>query len=257
MEKRKLDICICTKNRHGLILKMIDMIEENLTGLDYNIIVSDDKSTDRTMNDLLPYQDKYNNVVVWQNEGDGYVDNYNFILSKVVSDYFCLVDDDDIFDVSKFTIQAKYLDEHPDIDVVSSTVIFPNKQILLNTLEDLDHKEIETFLKNGEKMSSICHFQSCMFRKHVLEKFNVGEYFLPEYIGGLAGEGFLYKLFFLKYKFNNIKDTVYLYTYKFIKESLSNTYIPLFAIELDELPFEERKKKINNLYKKHIIKNTK
>ena len=251
MDKKKVDICICVKNREGLIDKTIDQLMRQ-TMKDFNILLCDDLSIDHTMDKMLEYQDKYPGIVyAWQTDKEGYINVHNFILSKTVSDYVCVIDVDDLIDKVKIEVQYKYLESHPEIDVLSSSTMFPEQKVLPNTLIELEHYDIEDYLKNGYSMTTICFFESCMFRRKCLESFSKGIYFYDEFVGGRAGEGFLYTLFFNGYKFANINTTTYLYTYKILPDSLSNIMIPVYAEHLDKLTYKGKKAKILNLFKKY------
>ena len=80
-----------------------------------------------------------------------------------------------------------------------------------------------------------------MFRRKCLEKFTGNIYFYDEYNTGRCGDGFLYTLHFLGYKFANIISTIYVYSKGLIKNSLTNTVDPEFANSMDLLDYENKK----------------
>lgn len=245
---KKVTICICVKNRQNAIQKTLDTVLKQDFD-DYNILVCDGHSGDMTMNRVFDYQQNTNNkVVAWQTEKEGYVNSHNFILSKVDSEYICFIDSDDIIESNKLSEQVKYLDSHPEVDIVSTSTILPEKKILVNSFAELNDEQIFNFVKAGNSILSICHPQSCMFRKSCLEKFNNGIYFYPEYEEGLCGQGFLYTLHFLGYKFANITSTIYFYTRGVLKDSMSNNLTPNFANAIDTLSYEKKKEYIEELF---------
>lgn len=245
---KKVNVCVCVKNRQNIVTSTLDTLLK-MKGDDYVILACDDKSTDMTMNVLMDYQTMNpGKFIAWQNEEAGYVNCHNFILSKTDAEYICFVDSDDFVDEKKIEEQVKFLDEHPDVDVVSSCVMFPNKKVLANSYVELNDEQITEALKKDYPMMTICHFQTCMFRRRCLEKFKNGKYFFDEYEDGRCGEGFLYTLHFLGYKFANIISTVYLYTKGVVKNSMSNNIKPEFADTVDMIPYENKKGVFTELF---------
>ncbi len=244
---KKVDICVCVKDRQNVVKKTIDCIL-NQTFKDFRLLLCDGKSDDLTVSTLLDYQNKNDNVVCWQSEEKGYVNSHNFILSKTDAEYICFIDSDDLVDEKKLAEQVKYLDEHPDVDVVSSSVILPNKKILPNTFVELNNEQITEALKKGIPMAAICHFESCMFRRKCLEKFTKEKYFFDEYETGRCGEGFLYALHFFGYKFANIISTLYIYTKGVVKDSMTNTIIPEMANLMDAQTYDMKRTAIMEMF---------
>lgn len=247
----RVNICIPTKNRGDIILNTIRSLLLQ-TYSDYNILVCDDKSNDDTVSKVFNLQEKTNGKVIsWYTEKEGYVNTLNFILSKTTSEYICFVDSDDIVDENKIKYQVEYLDAHPDVDVVSSCVVFSDKKILVNTYVELNNDQVVAGLQKGIPMSTICHFPTCMFRRSCLEKFVNGKYFYDEYDTGMAGEGFLYTLHFLGYKFANLPTTMYLYRRGMAENSMSNNIVPEFANAINSLSYENKREYIMELFNKY------
>lgn len=245
---KKVDICVCVKNRESVINSTLNNILDQEYS-NFRILCCDGKSKDKTMNKIYDLQESTGGkVIAWETEKEGYVNTHNFILSKTDADYICFIDSDDIIDSVKLKEQVKYLDKHPDVDVVSCTTILPNKKVLANSMVELDNDQITKYLKDGNSIVSVCHFQSCLFRRRCLEKFSNGIYFYPEYEDGLLGQGFLYTLHFLGYKFANIISTVYVYTRGVMKDSMSNKLNPNFANAIDTLSYERKKEYIEELF---------
>ena len=258
---KKVDICVCVKNRQSIIEQTLNnILNQNFD--DFRILCCDGKSNDMTMNKIFDLQEQTDGkVIAYETEKEGYVNSHNYILSQTDAEYICFIDSDDIVDVNKLEEQVKFLDTHPDVDVVSSTTILPNKKVLVNSMVDLNDNQITEYLKNGHSILELCHFESCMFRRKCLEKFINKIYFYPEYEDGLLGQGFLYTLHFLGYKFANIISTVYVYTRGLIKDSMSNKIIPQFANAIDTLSYEKKQEYITELFsaynsskKKKVVK---
>lgn len=260
LKARKIDICLCVKNRNNILEKLLDDITEMTKNLDCNIILVDGRSADETPRTLVNYMHIHNqNCIVAQvDENSTYVDAYNKALSLCVSQYICWIDSDDISKIDRLEILSSYLDENKEISVVGCSTYLPNSMAIINTMIDTTDEMISKALQENNEVSmrELLHFQSCMFRKECLKKFKNGIYFYPEYVGGYAGEGFLYVLHFNGFKFANISSTYYIYTKGLVPGSLTNTYEPVFANEINSLKYEQRKKEIMKLFRKHNKKQT-
>jgi len=253
LKARKVDLCICIKDRGKILDLLLNNIEQITKIIDCNIIFIDGSSSDNTTEALIEYYKEHkDNCTIRQiKSNETYIDAYNMAIENTVSDYICWLDSDDISDDNRVAIQAKYLDEHNDVDVVSCSTYLSETQAISNTLVELNNEQITKGLNDGVSMKEICHFQSCMFRRKCLEKFKNGIYFYPEFVGGYAGEGFLYVLHFNGYKFANIASTYYVYTKGKYAGSLTNTIEPLFMYDLDEKPYAEKKKEIMKYFRKY------
>jgi len=255
----KVNICVCVKNRQRFLETVFHSLVTQ-TYEDLKILGCDGISQDDTMSELFYIQQgTHEKVIAWHTEEEGYVNTHNFILSKIDDDceYVGFVESDDLVDENKVKYQVEYLEAHPEVDVVSSCVVFSDKKILINTYMELNDDQITEGLKKGIPMSTICHFPSCIFRRKVLEKFINGKYFYDEYDNGMCGEGFLYTLHFLGYKFANIPTTIYLYRRGLDPNSMSNTMVPEFANAIDSLLYENKREYIMELFNKYNGKPTK
>lgn len=237
----KVAICVPIKNRAAAVnVSVRSLLDQDYDN--YVILACDGISRDSTMNELMAIQDETKGkLIAWQTEQEGYINTMNFILSKVDADYFCFVDSDDFIQKNKLSEQVKFLDENPDVDVVSCTLMLSDKHVLANSMVDLTPAQINDYLKGNNPINTVCHFQSCMFRKKVLESFPNKKYFFDEYNEGRAGEGFLYTLHFLGYNIANIKSTMYIYCKGVMKDSMSRNLKQEFADNVDLLDYENKK----------------
>lgn len=76
-------------------------------------------------------------------------------------------------------------------------------------------------------------------------------YFYPEFIGGYAGEAFLYLLHYAGFKFANLASTLYIYTKGMLPDSLTNNVEPSYSIEIGNMTYEQRKKELTKLMRKY------
>lgn len=251
MDKKKVDICMCIYNSNEYLERIINNIYGQ-TFSDFNLIISDSAPNANLIEFIMSLKKEKNNVFYFQSLTPGYINNLNNALINSVSDYICFVDPDDYISENKLEEQVKYLDSHKDVDIVSCMTFLSSNMALANTCADLNHENISNFIdSNSGTMKEICHFQSCMIRRSCLEKFINKKFFFDEYEGGLAGEGFLYTLYYLGYKFGNTTKSIYFYLYKENNNGLSKRLDPLFAKEIDKLDSETRKEEILNLFNKY------
>lgn len=116
----RISVCIATYNGEKYIKEQIDSI---ITQLDENdeIIVSDDNSTDNTINVLREYNDK--RIKIYTNNGQkGYTNNFQNALTKSNGEYIFLCDQDDIWNSNKVQVVLNYLNSKYDM-VISDCVI--------------------------------------------------------------------------------------------------------------------------------------
>lgn len=93
----KIDILMATYNGEKYVAQQINSILEQ-TYTNFNLIISDDCSTDNTRKILEEYKQKDNRIqIFYQEKNLGYIKNFEFLLTKVTSDIYMLSDQDDIW----------------------------------------------------------------------------------------------------------------------------------------------------------------
>lgn len=108
MEDR-IDILLATYNGEKYLKQQLDSII-NQTYKNIKIIVSDDASSDSTVQILKEYQQKDNRIELHiQEKNLGIVKNIEFLLNKVESPYFMLSDQDDVWMQEKIGKSIEYL----------------------------------------------------------------------------------------------------------------------------------------------------
>ncbi|MGN1299292.1 MAG: glycosyltransferase family 2 protein [Candidatus Scatovivens sp.] len=113
----KIDILMATYNGEKYIKKQIDSIISQ-TYSNFNLIISDDASSDNTLNILKEYEDKDKRIKIFrQDKNLGVVSNFEFLLSKVKSEFFMFADQDDIWKENKIKLSINKLKEE-DADLV-------------------------------------------------------------------------------------------------------------------------------------------
>lgn len=107
MKKRpKVSILMATYNGESFLKEQLDSLLAQ-TYSNFEVIISDDASTDRTISIIDKYLKKYSNIVLIKNNFNvGYVKNFERLISVCQNDYIALCDQDDIWDVNKVNIQV-------------------------------------------------------------------------------------------------------------------------------------------------------
>jgi glycosyltransferase involved in cell wall biosynthesis len=120
MKKVKVSVCIVTYNHIKFIDQCLESLVNQETNFDFEILVSDDCSTDGTRDVLAKYEKLYPNLVkpFFQSKNLGAQKNFIFVHQKAQGEYIAHVDGDDYALPGKLQFQAQYLDENPDCNIV-------------------------------------------------------------------------------------------------------------------------------------------
>ncbi|HLX71443.1 MAG TPA: glycosyltransferase, partial [Verrucomicrobiae bacterium] len=126
----KLSVAIVTYNHENFIAKALDSVLMQRVSFDYEILVGDDFSTDRTREILRDYERRWAGKVkpVFRDGNIGTMRNVKDIFEKCRGQYMALLAGDDYWtDPDKLQVQVDYLDRHPDcafchheVDYISS-----------------------------------------------------------------------------------------------------------------------------------------
>ena len=88
---------MATYNGRRYVAKQVESIL-NQTYQDFRLIISDDCSTDSTLKILEEYEAKDRRIEIFrQGQNLGVVANFEFLISKVRSEYFMFANQDDIW----------------------------------------------------------------------------------------------------------------------------------------------------------------
>ncbi|MBQ9886454.1 MAG: glycosyltransferase [Lachnospiraceae bacterium] len=121
-ENRPLvSICCITYNHEEYIAKTIDSFLMQKTDFDFEILIHDDASTDRTGEIIREYADKYPDIIFpiiqEKNQYSQGITNISgaFNFPRARGKYICMCEGDDYWtDPDKLAIQADYMERHPD-----------------------------------------------------------------------------------------------------------------------------------------------
>lgn len=139
----KLSVLMTAYNTEKYIEQCINSILEQ-SFYDFELIIVDDGSTDRTVKIIESYNDtRIKLYILGTNYGVGYANN--FAISKATGEYIAKVDSDDILDPKRFQTQINFLDNNCHVDVVDSFVdYFTDDPVVLESERFSYHKIIKT-----------------------------------------------------------------------------------------------------------------
>jgi glycosyltransferase involved in cell wall biosynthesis len=160
----KISVCMATYNGEKYIKEQLDSILNQISQND-EIIISDDNSTDNTIEILKSYNDKRIKIYL-NNKDKGYTKNFENALEKVSGDVIFLCDQDDIWVNNKIEKTLVYF---KDYDFIISDNKVVNKD--LNTIYESHFNVCNTKKGFFNNLLLPRYVGACMaFKKEVLEK---------------------------------------------------------------------------------------
>ncbi len=158
---------------------------------DYELIISDDASTDKTSNILNRFSNHPNVKIYFQPVRLGAVQQISFLLQKAKGNYIALLNSDDMWLPEKLQIQMVYMQQNPSCEVTFTVADMVDKNGIKitkqdNPLSDIFYQKnrtraewMQTFFKQG---NCICH-PSILIKRSLYEAFPLNPALrqLPDY----------------------------------------------------------------------------
>lgn len=143
---KKVSVCVMTYNQEKYIRKCIESLIEQDCNFEYEIIISDDCSTDKTPEIIEELYNKYPTLmrIYLQEKNLGVKENYLFLHNQAQGEYIAHVDGDDYYFPNKLRLQANYLDERPGCNIVWHPMLL-----------DKDTKVFNGYLHSNTNFSSM------------------------------------------------------------------------------------------------------
>ncbi len=166
MIKPKLSVIMSVYNGEKYLNEAIDSIL-NQTFKDFEFIIIDDASSDKTLSIIKQYNDKDKRIVLIQNEKNiGLTKSLNKGIKLAKGDYIARMDADDVSKNERFQYQIDFLQRNQDITIVGTYMAFIDKNGKKFKIwkTPLDHENIREELKHG---SAFCH-GSVMIRRDAM-----------------------------------------------------------------------------------------
>ena len=134
VKMERVDILLATYNGEKYLREQIDSIL-NQSYKDFRLIISDDCSQDNTKSILDEYVQKDGRIIVYcQKKNLGVTQNFEFLLSKVESDYYMFSDQDDIWKEDKIEkCINKIKEENADLVYSDLEVVDENLNVIYDS----------------------------------------------------------------------------------------------------------------------------
>jgi glycosyltransferase involved in cell wall biosynthesis len=150
----KVSVCMITYNHEQYIAQAIESALMQKTNFDFEIVIGEDCSTDRTRDIIIQYQKKYPERIKLLLNEKNVGGNQNFIrtLSACIGEYIAILEGDDFWtSPNKLQKQVNFLENHPECSICFHSVLgfyddnlerkdffIPSKKMKpISTIEDL------------------------------------------------------------------------------------------------------------------------
>jgi glycosyltransferase involved in cell wall biosynthesis len=166
MKKPKISLVMTVYNQETFLKKAIKSILEQSFS-DFEFLILDDASTDKSLEVIRGFRDK--RIKVFQNKKrKGLSKNLNFLIKQSKGKYIARMDGDDVSEKGRLANQVAFLDKHPEVALVCSWAKIINKEdeLVGEFSYPTDYGEIR---KNILNYNPFVH-PSAMFRKNIFEK---------------------------------------------------------------------------------------
>lgn len=176
IERTKITTIIVSYNHEKFIEKALLSAINQFSHSVYEIIVSDDGSTDNTHKIITKYVEKYPDLIkdLSSTINVGVSENYRRCISKASGDYIAILEGDDYWNGGKIETQRLFLENNPDCSMVFSRLLTLNQstgklvvdssQGVINT-KKLDFNDFYKF----SSLNPIKNFSCCMFKADLLK----------------------------------------------------------------------------------------
>lgn len=135
----------------------------------WHCIICDDGSTDGTAEYLRTLEDAPRFTVLHNDRNQGRGPARQRILDESTAPYVCMLDAGDMMHPERIAIQVEYLEQHPDVGLVSSGMLSFGTTTELLRVRGFGSGKVESFVGNG----SVC-FAPSMFRSAIAKAPGVG-----------------------------------------------------------------------------------
>jgi len=191
----KVSVCIITYNHEDFIAKALESALMQEADFDFEIIVGEDCSTDRTREVVLKYANKHSDQIrlILQEQNVGPRRNSEDVRDAAQGDYLAFLDGDDFWtDANKLQTQVDFLDTNPDYSFCGHQIALiegTDKRVQGNGPELSKRWTMKDQVHNlGER---VMHFSSVVVRRRQFPEF-------PEWIDEVVHGDIIIMLLLLK-----------------------------------------------------------
>ncbi len=210
----KVSVIMCSYNTEAFIKEAIESVLHQ-TYTNWELIISDDKSNDGTINIIKEYTTDPRVKLYEHKENKGYVANKNRAFSYATGDLLTQLDADDTCPANRLALQVGVFAANPTIKICGSNynVIDTESNILQSWKHDKDYLITDLMLEYP------FWFPGLMFSKEVVEQFGL----FSEYFNGIYGDDHYWTMRVnKKYPIYFLKDA--LYGYRINPNSITNVF---------------------------------
>lgn len=162
----KLSVFVVTYNQETYIRQCLDSIVMQKVDFEYEVIIGEDCSTDKTPQICDEYAKKYSFIHVYHHHQNlGLVKNWEFVLNHCSGEYVAMIEGDDYWtDKNKLQTQVNWLEIHREY-VITSTNVNVVCEGEINDSEQWFPKRETGDVKMIEYLTpGICHTSSVVMR---------------------------------------------------------------------------------------------
>jgi glycosyltransferase involved in cell wall biosynthesis len=158
-KKPKVSVCVVTYNQDKYIGQCLQSIVDQQVNFDFDVIVSDDCSTDGTRAIVQEFVKKYPELVkpIFHEKNIGAYKNFVFIHEQATGTYIAHMDGDDYALPGKLQIQSDYLDVNNECNIAWHRMFIKNESTG-TIVEDLI--DMQMIPKNGFDRADLLRFMA-------------------------------------------------------------------------------------------------
>lgn len=188
----KVSVCIVAYNQEEYIQDCLESLINQNVSFKYEIIVSDDNSSDRTREIIDKYSNKYPEKIkpIYHDVNIGPYENYIYTHGKARGEYIAHVDADDYYFPDKLQIQADFLDKNKDCNIVWHHMKIENSNgVLFEPRKTIKHNKYRR--ENIIRFIAIGKNSSKMYRRKMRD-FSLPNFELVDYLANVeqVGDGY-------------------------------------------------------------------
>lgn len=198
----KVSVIMGIYNCANTLVEALDSLE-NQTYKNFEIILCDDGSVDDTYQVACEYAQKYDNILLLRNEiNKGLNYSLNRCLEHAKGEYIARMDGDDISLPLRFEKQVFFLDNHPDIAIVSCAMEYFDENGTFKIGKMIPYPQPKDVAKN----TPFCH-APCMIRKTAYDAVN--GYTVSDSLLRIEDYHLWFKLYIKGFRGYNINEPLY------------------------------------------------
>ncbi len=211
----KVSVCVVTYNQEQYIFKCLESIVEQVTDFDFEVIVSDDCSTDNTRNIINDFAQKYSFIKPILRENNiGAFQNFIQTHNMAKGEYVCHMDGDDYWLAGKLQYQANILDNEPQVVQcwTCANIVADDGKFIRIFPSALAKYFYPEYLKTEDIALSyalVGHHSTQMYRKLAREQYLINKNCLDYWVAfiiSLQGKSYYSKNIFSVYRMGKIES---------------------------------------------------